>query len=345
MFEQPIWIAGLCGPIRGKAQSRALRIRFTEKRSESGFRMVDRLEFESDDIRGEKGEFTVIGTYQSSRLAHEAGLAILAAGHHYWVYPVDDLYVLAVKSKYSEILRREVNIAELKNRFWPPISIDLPNQSTRKAPTVLFALFLIGVFIGQNAIPNLKELGMNSSDGVFIQGEWWRIVTAVTLHADVAHLAGNLLGISLFTYLCCRYMGNGLAWFLIISVASLSNLTNAYIRLGDPFFSLGASTAVFASLGLLTGFPVGVYLKTRDPMQSRDWLIPFFGGCILFAWMGGGEFPTDVTGHLLSFVFGTIVAIVISSTSIQSKLNAFHQKMLLLIASGLLTASWMLALL
>ncbi len=297
------------------------------------------------DWHPEEDEFaesglTVIGAYKTVRSAHEAGLAILAAGHSYWVKPTEETYVLLVESRHAESLRREVDIAELKNRFWPPVSIDLPNQSTRKAPTVLFALLMVAMFALQNAFPDLKDLGMNSSDGVFTQGEWWRIVTAITLHADLAHLAGNLMGIALFTYLSCRYMGNGLAWLLIILVAGLSNLTNAYIRLGEPFFSLGASTAVFASLGLLTGFPVGVYLKTRDPIQSRDWLIPFFGGCILFAWMGGGESPTDVTGHLLSFVYGTIAAIAVSGTSIQSKLSAFHQKLLLLLAWGLLAISW-----
>ncbi len=142
----------------------------------------------------EEGDFVVIGTYKSVRLAHEAGLAILAAGHHYWVYPVEDLYALAVLPKHAETLRREVDIAQLKNRFWPPVSIDLPNQSTRKTSTVIFAMSLLGMFTAQNAIPGLKDLGMNSSEGVFQNGEWWRIVTAITLHADLAHLAGNLLG-------------------------------------------------------------------------------------------------------------------------------------------------------
>lgn len=292
----------------------------------------------------EEGDFVVIGTYKSVRLAHEAGLAVLAAGHHYWVYQVEDLYALAVLPKHAETLRREVDIAQLKNRFWPPVSIDLPNQSTRKTPTVIFAISLLGMFTAQNAIPRLKDVGMNSSEGVFQNGEWWRIVTAITLHADLAHLAGNLLGIAFFTYLCCRYMGNGLAWFLIVLVASFSNLTNAYIRMGEPFFSLGASTAVFAALGLLAGFPVGTFLKTRDPMQNRDWLVPFFGGCILFAWMGGGEFPTDVMGHVLSFAFGTVVAIGIAGTSIPFKLNALHQKALLLTSWGLIAFSWWLAL-
>lgn len=305
---------------------------------------MEDLDSESKTPHQEEGDFTVIGTYRTARLAHEAGLAVLAAGHHYWIYPIDGVYALQVRTKYAETLRREVDIAELKNRFWPPVSIDLPSKSTRKTPTVMFAVLLVFMFAAQNAFPELEERGMNSSEDVFLNGEWWRIFTAITLHADVAHLAGNLLGIALFTYLCCRYMGNGLAWLLIVLVAALSNLTNAYLRLGDPFFSLGASTAVFAGLGLLAGFPVGVYLKTRDPIQNRDWMIPFFGGCILFAWMGGGEFPTDVAGHLLSFVYGLVVAILVGFTATHSKLSERTQRLLLVTTWGLLAVCWGLVL-
>lgn len=138
---------------------------------------------------------------------------------------------------------------------------------------------------------------MNSSEGVIGNGEFWRIITAITLHADLGHLAGNLLGIGLFTYLCAKYLGNGFAWLLIVAVSALSNLTNAVIHSGEAYFPLGASTAVFAALGLLTGFPLGTYLRSKEPLQTRDWLVPLSGGCLLFAWMGGGEFPTDVAGH------------------------------------------------
>ncbi|HAT60579.1 MAG TPA: hypothetical protein DCS60_07390 [Opitutae bacterium] len=203
---------------------------------------------------------------------------------------------------------------------------------------------LMGMFTAPKAIPRLKDIGMNSSEGVFQNGEWWRIFTAIALHADLTHLSGNPLGIVLFTYLRCRYMGNGFAWFLIVLVASFSKLTNAYSRLGEPFFSLGASTAVFAALGLWAGFPVGTFLKTRYPMQNRDWLIPFSGGCILFAWMGGGEFPEDVMGHVLSFAFGNLVGNGIAGTSIPSKLDALNQKALLLTSCGLIAYGWWLAL-
>lgn len=296
------------------------------------------------DSGEDSAELVVIGRYRTARLAHESGLTVLAAGFHYWVYPVDEVYVLVVPREIGETMRREVEIGELRNRFWPPPSLDLPSPTTSKGPTIAFIVVLAFLFYGQNANALLEELGMNSSEGVLVDGEWWRLLTAITLHADIGHLAGNVLGISIFAYLCCRYMGSGLAWLAILLVAGLSNLTNVIIHAGEAYRSLGASTAVFGALGLLTGFPLGAYLRTREPIVNRDWLIPFFGGCILFAWMGGGEFPTDVAGHFWSFIYGLAVATVTAWSALHAKISAIQQKGLLATAFLLLAIGWTWAL-
>lgn len=284
-----------------------------------------------------------IGVYPSPRKAHEAGLAVLAAGHPYRVDRKRGNYVLVVSEERSDLLRREVRIAEIRNRFWPPPSLDLPNKSISKIPTATAVFLLCLTFLFQQEIRLLTDLGMNSSQEV-AEGQWWRLVTAITLHADIGHLAGNLLGFVVFAHLCCRYMGNGLAWLMILFSATLANLTNVCMHWGEVYQSLGASTAVFAALGLLTGFPIGSYFRSREPVLSRDWLIPFVGGCFLFAWMGGGEYPTDVGGHLWSFFYGLILAVLIASTSVYTKLSHRHQSAGLFAVGLVVSVCWILAL-
>ena len=48
-------------------------------------------------------------------------------------------------------------------------------------------------------------------------GEWWRAVTALTIHADEGHLVGNMVSLSLFGYAVCLAYGGGLAWALILA--------------------------------------------------------------------------------------------------------------------------------
>jgi hypothetical protein len=43
--------------------------------------------------------------------------------------------------------------------------------------------------------------------------EWWRPLTALTLHADAAHLFGNLVFGVLFGYAAGQLLGSGVAWF------------------------------------------------------------------------------------------------------------------------------------
>lgn len=288
--------------------------------------------------------FAIVGSYGSARSAHEAGLSVLACGHSYWVKHDTGRYLLVVPSKHAEKLRREVEIGEARNRYWPPASLDLPTRSTSKVPSIVALFKLVSIFALQSSSLPLSERGANSSHAVLEAGEWWRLFTAITLHADIGHLAGNLLGLSLFGYLACRYLGNGLAWALIVSSAALSNLTNVLLNAGQDYRSLGASTAVFAALGLLAGFPIGAFLRSRQPLQSRDWLIPFFGGCVLFAWMGGGEFPTDVPAHLWSFAFGLAAACLVALASLHAKLSALGQRILLVATASVLGFSWTLAL-
>ncbi|EDY83325.1 peptidase, S54 (rhomboid) family, putative [Verrucomicrobiia bacterium DG1235] len=299
----------------------------------------------SDRYEEEESDYAVIGSYPTAAQAHDAGLTALACGQPYWVEHVEGRYLLVVSRNEATRLRKEVAATERTNRFWPPRSLDISAPSLSKLPTVAFVAVLVFVFWAQNQYPDLKELGMNSSEAVVQDGEWWRIVTAVTLHGDIGHLAGNLMGISIFAYLCCRYMGNGLAWFSIILAASLANFTNALLNAGESYSSLGASTAVFASLGILAGFPVGAYFRSKEPIQSRDWLVPFFGGCVLFAWMGGGDFPTDVAGHFWSFGYGIALAISISWTALHAKLKQWQQFLFLSLVGLALSGCWARAIL
>lgn len=287
----------------------------------------------------------VIASYPSESQAHDAGLAILASNDAYWVVAYENRFLLIVSSPEADRLRKELLISESFNHHWPPVPFELPIQKSSLRPTIVAVVILIICFALQSTYPYLKDIGLNSKQGILQNLEWWRALTAVSLHADLGHLAGNLLGLSLFSYFASRYLGSGLAWASILLVSILANATNSIISSHEDFRSLGASTAVFAALGLISGVPVGGYFKDRKPILSRDWIIPFFSGCVLFSWMGGGDFPTDVTGHALSFAYGSVLAIMFSWIGLQSNLAKPTQTILLYSSLSAFILSWTWALL
>ncbi len=132
--------------------------------------------------------------------------------------------------------------------------------------------------------------------------EWWRAVTALTLHLDQEHLLSNLtfgMGVGI---LAGRMFGPGVAWLGLLLAGAAGNYVDMLVS--PPWHrAVGASTAVFAALGLLAGFGWGQRLRLRERRLYR-WG-PLFAGVCLLALLGAGNEHVDVLGHLLGFVAGT----------------------------------------
>ena len=139
-------------------------------------------------------------------------------------------------------------------------------------------------------------------DGTLIRdGEWWRTITALTLHSGVRHLLGNLVFGVFFGIFAGRLLGSGVAWLAVVVSAALGNVANTLL-LESAHRSIGASTAVFATLGLLAGYVWRGQLMAQDRWSTR--LGPIVGGLALLMFTGTGDENTDIGAHLMGFVCG-----------------------------------------
>ncbi|MCE1226661.1 MAG: hypothetical protein LWW87_09280 [Geobacteraceae bacterium] len=59
-------------------------------------------------------------------------------------------------------------------------------------------------------------------------------MTALTLHADLQHLLGNLTIGGLFVFLLCRETGTGLSWFLLLAAGGLGQSCQCIRSVGHP---------------------------------------------------------------------------------------------------------------
>jgi rhomboid protease GluP len=172
-------------------------------------------------------------------------------------------------------------------------------------------------------------------------GEWWRAVTALTLHLDQEHLLGNLLfGIGIGV-LAGRMFGPGFAWLGILLSGAAANMVDMLVSPAGHR-AVGASTAVFAALGLLAGFGWGGRRNLRDRRFYR-WA-PLFGGVCLLALLGAGTEHVDVLGHLLGFMTGTAVGWIFARAGLPRSRSAAFQLTMGAIAAALLGGAWFLAL-
>ena len=139
-------------------------------------------------------------------------------------------------------------------------------------------------------------------DGVLIRaGEWWRTITALTLHGGLRHLVGNIVFGAFFGLFAGRLLGSGIAWLAILITAASGNALNMLL-LESTHRSIGASTAVFAALGLVAGFVWRGKLMAQDRWPYR--IGPVVGGFALLMYTGTGDANTDIGAHLMGFLCG-----------------------------------------
>lgn len=205
---------------------------------------------------------------------------------------------------YEEVRAREqLQLYEAENRAARLTPTYTPPRPGALIGAVIWAYVLLTVF----ALQSRYGLGFDWVAAGRIEvaairgGEWWRAVTALTLHADVAHLVVNIGMGAVFGSLLAREIGVGLAWLLILIGGTVGNLMNVLVQ--RPWHTaIGASTAVFAALGLLAA-----YLWTGKQLIRDSWArrwAPVVGAVILLAWLGTGGERTDIVAHLTGFLAG-----------------------------------------
>jgi rhomboid protease GluP len=168
----------------------------------------------------------------------------------------------------------------------PPPQAPRPRPGWASAPAtyllvgincgVFLAMVMRGASIWMPTLDQLMQWGADRPNNVLIDGEWWRIVTAMFVHVGILHLATNMWCLWNLGLLAEPLMGSAglLAVYILTGAAGnlLSTLANWVRPLHDasgaPFFQAGAgaSGAVFGIAGALI-----VLLKSkRLPVPPRE---------------------------------------------------------------------------
>ena len=184
-----------------------------------------------------------------------------------------------------------------------------PLRLKRGIPVFIIAtlLTLFYYFTGPSSVKGIwQKQGMLSAK-FFSEGHWWSPLTALTLHADFAHLAGNMLFFLIFGTAAALQIGAGVSLFFILASGILGNLTTLMIFGDRVYNALGFSTAVFGILGILATQRLMQNLRTTKIASFYFW-IPLIAATAIFG-ITGGSGGSDLSGHLFGFVWGGILGI------------------------------------
>lgn len=248
---------------------------------------------------------------RDQRLVEEWELVLLAQGLSPSVRRHADGVVLSVPEKEMDRARAALLAYENENpqkvleRREPVGSAD---SFAASAIVGLLVLAFFSVTVLSNPTMSWFERGSADAHKI-LNGELWRTVTALTLHADVAHALSNAFALALFLGAVCSVLGTGLGCALTLLAGAGGNLANAFMH-GSPHVSVGASTAVFGAVGALGGLGV-VMRRSRALSRRRAWL-PFAAAFALLGMLGTGEGRVDIWAHLFGLLVGGSLGILIA---------------------------------
>lgn len=251
-----------------------------------------------------------VGRFRTEAAGAEHGLVVLAMGRPYWLESRgEDGVTLLVEPDAAPAVSEQLAAYDRESVGWPPAPI--PAGATRPAgffTSLLWAALVIGGFRAQVQWPEWTSAGALDAAAVIDRGEWWRIASALFLHADVGHLVSNLLGgIFVFSAVCATF-GWRRGWALIALGALAANAASAALHHPERYVSIGASTALFAGLGVLTGRALRNAARASGLGRWRALFRPLAAGVTVLALYGAGGQRVDVGAHLLGFGFGVFVA-------------------------------------
>jgi rhomboid protease GluP len=225
-----------------------------------------------------------------------------------------------------------------ENRGWPWRRQMFAAGLLFDAGSLVWAALVILFYWLSIARVGFRDAGVMDGQSV-AQGEWWRLFTAIFLHADLAHLASNTtMGIVLIGLAMGRY-GTGVGLLGAYLAGAGGNLASWLVSEG-PHWALGASGMIMGALGLLAVQSLALW--RRAPHAMKYVIAGIAGGVMLFVLLGMTP-ATDVMAHLGGFVTGLLLGSLLISMPDFGRTG--HVNLMSGIGFGLLTMlTWYLAL-
>ena len=254
-------------------------------------------------------------------------------------------YCLTVSSEDAEQATDEITAYISENH-----DQSTPSKRLRSTPPnieFLLSYWAILLFFFAAARPNafsIDWLGIGSAQaGLIRAGEVWRLVTALFLHESGLHLLSNLAFGTLFLLLLSQVLGPGVTALAVIAGGAAGNALDILVRPASHTV-IGASTAIFAGIGLLSALRYNGR-PGRHLFSTMRGIAPIGGGIMLLAFLGFGGEQTDVLAHVFGFGSGLVLGFVLAKLDRLWSAVSHAQVWCACMAGGIAAVAWLCAIL
>ena len=269
-----------------------------------------------------------------------AALALAAAGIPYRISRRDS-WQIAVASDDAVAAQTEIAACLRENAAPPPVAADSFMPRFRAMHLIVSGGLCLMYAASGPWHEHSSLFAAGSAQALAItHGQFFRAVTALCLHADSLHLMSNAGIALLLLYFYFHTLGNGLGLAALVTSAAAANLINAFLH-DAGHDSVGFSTALFASIGILSSFQ---FQRHRVYGRFSRWM-PLMVACALLAMLGSEGKQTDFGAHLAGLLTGLAVGYALSWQKIRRlRQSLVAQSVLFVFAVVVISACWHLAL-
>lgn len=173
-------------------------------------------------------------------------------------------------------------------------------------------VYLFSAFLSQSLIDmdmqTLVDMGALFGPLTVLQGEWWRVLSAMFLHGGMTHLLMNMVSLYLVGRGAEMYFDTKSYLSIYFFSGIIGGLVSLYMH--PDSVGVGASGAIFGVFGALAGF----FLAHRDSIASHSRaFMKDFSVIIIINLVIGFSIPSiDVSAHIGGLVIGFIGGFILS---------------------------------
>lgn len=243
---------------------------------------------------------------KNRKVALDIELLLLARKIPFSLNARNTVWKYTIPIEYKSFTMEEISLYQNENRpIKKAFSENKFSFSLVNSVVVLSIVLFHFVTKSADLYPQFIQKGMLSADEA-LSGEWARVFTALTLHGNGLHLFSNMVLLWLFSCAISQYWGVGQAWLYVLLSGGMGNFMNA-IFFHSNHNSIGASTAVFGALGIMSGIRVRLGTVRNQSFKYR--VAPLIAAICLLAFLGADP-NTDIMAHAFGLISGALIGLI-----------------------------------
>lgn len=222
---------------------------------------------------------------------------------------LEETYLEASLQEQAALITERLKPTLVIKQFYTPLSILIPAPGYTFTPALIGINILLWIIMVANGVSpwyanpeQLVQWGANFTLRT-LDGEWWRLGTALFLHANLFHLLSNAIGMALVGLSLEPFLGKKGLLALYLSTGLVASSCSLFWN--ENIVCIGASGAVFGLFGFLC--TALLFRSITHRMNTSAWIaISVFVGLNL---IGSFEEGIDAAAHLGGFGAGILWAL------------------------------------